>query len=239
MSDLPPGTTQAQAMIRRVSPEGRAQAERERRRRQQRANRMALRYVGVAIVIIAALVVIGLAGIPLSPTALGLAVLVFVIACVAIAYASRQRPASAAVLDTTPLAALPGATAAWLDARRTALPAPAAALLDGIDRRLEALAPQLGALDPREPAADAVRRLLAVELPGLIGRYETVPAPLRAAERDGRPSADSHLMSGLAIVDREMARMTDDLARGDFDALATQDRFLALKYDADDTLAGQ
>jgi hypothetical protein len=46
-------------------------------------------------------------------------------------------------------------------------------------------------------------------------------------------------MSGLAIVDREMARMTDELARGDFDALATQDRFLALKYDADDTLAGQ
>lgn len=237
MSDLPPGTTQAQAMIRRVSPEGRALAERERRRRRQRANKMARRYAGVAVVIVAILVVIGLAGIPLSPSALGFAGLIFVIACALIAYAWRPRPASAAILDATPVAALPGATAAWLDARRAALPTSATALLDGIDRRLEALAPQLAALDPQEPAADAVRRLLAVELPRLIGRYEAVPATLRAAERDGRASADAHLMNGLVVVDREIARVTDELARGDFDALATQDRFLALKYDADDMLA--
>jgi hypothetical protein len=233
MSDRLQGPNQAQAMLHRVSPEGRAQALRERQRRQRQAARRARPVLAVAIVMIVSLIALGVAGVPMSPGLIGVAAAVFLSASALIAFATRARPVDAARLDATPIAALPEATASWLDARRPALPAPAVSLVNGIEHRLEAMAPQLSALDPREPAADSVRRLLAVELPGLIGRYERVPETLRAAARDGRPSADDHLLSGLAVIDQEIARMTDDLARGDFDALATQDRFLALKYDAD------
>ena len=69
-----------------------------------------------------------------------------------------------------------------------------------------------------------------------IERHQSVPPSLRAERRDGGQSADDHLVGGLTIVDSEVARMIGQLARGDIDALSTQDRFLELKYQGDEML---
>lgn len=227
MTDLI-GASQAETMLRRVSPEGRALAARERRRRQRHSSRLVGRVMLLAIVAVA---VLGLADAMLGTVPdwlLAVTATVFLAASAFTSYRARRQPASAAQLRTSPLTALPHAVASWLENRQQALPAPAAALTDGIATRLRELAPQFARLDPREPAADAVRCLLAVELPDLIDRYQSVPPRLRSQ------GADSHLVNGLGIVDAEVARMTAELARGDVNALATRDRFLELKYQGDD-----
>ncbi|HWU72664.1 MAG TPA: hypothetical protein VN137_04215, partial [Sphingomonas sp.] len=97
--------------------------------------------------------------------------------------------------------------------------------------RLEGMTPQLAQLDPKEPAADAVRKLLCVELPDLVTGYHAVPTSLRDRAGSGGQSADGHLVEGLGVIDAEVARMTEQLARGAFDEVATQRRYLELKYD--------
>lgn len=141
------------------------------------------------------------------------------------------RPAepTAQSLAQADLPLLPQRTNAWLEAQRPALPAPAQLLVDGIGVRLEALGPQLQALDPREPAAAEVRKLIAEELPELVGGYGRVPQALRREGRNGL-SPDRQLVEGLKTVDEELARMTEQLASGDLDKLATQNRYLELKY---------
>jgi hypothetical protein len=132
-------------------------------------------------------------------------------------------------LAQSDLPQLPSRTEAWLQRQRPALPAPAARLVDGIGLKLETLAPQLAGLDPAEPAAAGIRKLLSVELPELIEGYARVPQNLRKLERDG-PSPDRQLLDGLGLVDRQLAEMSEDLAAGDLRALATQQRYLELKY---------
>jgi hypothetical protein len=56
-----------------------------------------------------------------------------------------------------------------------------------------------------------------------------VPEALRRTGRDG-PSPDRQLVDGLSVVDGEIARMTAQLASGDLHKLATQGRYLELKY---------
>jgi hypothetical protein len=237
MSDTPPISSQAEAMLRRVSPEGRARAAREQAKRQRATLRIVGRCLPALLAIALVMAAIGAWVTPVTPIGLLAAFFSFVLASSAIVYASREAPASAAGIAGASLAALPERTAGWLEQQRPALPAPAARLLDGIELRLEAMAPQLRDLDPVSPAADAVRNLLAVELPNLIERHHRIPATLRGDERDGRPSADAHLVGGLGIVDAEIARMTEQLARGAFDELATQNRFLELKYEGEGGLA--
>ena len=101
--------------------------------------------------------------------------------------------------------------------------------------KLEALAPQLVNLDPREPAAAEVRKLLATELPELIDGYTRVPAGLRSDDRNG-VAPDKQLVEALGVVDSELARMSADLATGDLNKLATQGRYLELKYKDDQSL---
>jgi hypothetical protein len=84
-------------------------------------------------------------------------------------------------------------------------------------------------LDAREPAAAEVRRLIADELPELINGYNRVPANLRRDGINGM-SPDKQLVDGLAVVDSELARMSEQLAAGDLNKLATQGRYLELKY---------
>jgi hypothetical protein len=110
-------------------------------------------------------------------------------------------------------------------------------LADLISARLDAMTPQLAQLDPREPAADSVRRLLSTELPRLIDHYRAIPEPLRAEARDGNASADARLVDALGIAEAQIGRMTEQLARGAFDELATQHRFLELKYEGEGGLS--
>jgi hypothetical protein len=135
-------------------------------------------------------------------------------------------------LPSTPLPQLPSKTKAWLDGQRLALPAPARSLADGIGVKLAALAPQLATLDEREPAAAAVRRLIGDELPELVRGYQSVPQALRKADTDGIVP-ERQLMDGLSVVDSELSRMSEQLARGDLERLATQGKYLELKYQGD------
>jgi hypothetical protein len=142
---------------------------------------------------------------------------------------SREAEVSFDALKQTDLKQLPHNTARWLDGQQRLLPAPAQSLADAIGIKLESLAPQLQILDPREPAAAEVRRLIADELPELINGYNRVPTNLRRGGINGM-SPDKQLVDGLAVVDSELARMSAQLASGDLNKLATQGRYLELKY---------
>lgn len=137
--------------------------------------------------------------------------------------------ATPATLAKTDLARLPAQTELFLEAQRPALPAPARTIVDGIGVQLDQLSEQLRTLDPQEPAALEVRRLVAEDLPELITGYRRVPQSLRAKEVNGR-KADDQLVEGLRLIEREIGTMTEQIASGDLDRLATRTRFLELKY---------
>jgi hypothetical protein len=46
-------------------------------------------------------------------------------------------------------------------------------------------------------------------------------------------SPDTQLIEGLNVVDAELQRMSEQLASGDLHKLATQGRYLELKYQGD------
>jgi len=128
------------------------------------------------------------------------------------------------------LAQLPSRTEEWLDQQRRALPSPALRALDSMAQQLEALTPQLQALDPQTPAAFEIRRLLGEELPELVRGYRKVPAALQRQPLHGGPSPDQRLVEGLATIAEEIGRMHARLAADDLNALATQQRYLEVKY---------
>lgn len=228
---------QADQLLRRVSPAARDLARRQRQRRQQRMMRRLRTAVIWGAVIMAAII-----GVSMVLSALNLAWIVGgLIICAIIAFfilvAPGEEETTAEKLMESELPALPAKTESWLASQRLALPAPAARQLDGIATRLEELRPQLQNLDPREPAAVEVRRLVGVELPELVEGYKRVPEHLRRDDGRGR-SPEKQLVEGLGIVEEEIGRMTRQLASGDLDALATQGKYLELKYRGDEEVSG-
>ena len=145
-------------------------------------------------------------------------------AWVGVALFTAEPEARVEELPQIALKALPSRTEQWLESQRPALPAPANRLLDQIGVRLEGLAPCVQGLSETEPAAREVRRLVGEELPELIRGYQRVPQQLR------RQGPDAQLVEGLRVVEGEIARMTEQLASGDLDKLATQGKYLELKY---------
>ncbi len=223
----------AEALLRRVSPEGRLAAQRERRRRGQSFFRLVKRLVLAIAVIWIAAGVIG-AIVPIGQMGFLAALVLSIVAFFLITAMSRERPETAQSLAaTSDVALLPQKTEAWLQRQRPALPAPAQRLADGIGVKLEQLAPQLAGLSPGEPVAAEVRKLLSVELPELIEGYARVPQSLRRVERDGGLSPDRQLAEALGLVDEQIAQISADLASGDLHRLATQQRYLELKYKDD------
>ena len=225
------GLTQAEEMLRRVSPEGRAQAKRERQARARRRNRLMGRMVVVALVAMLVLYLLAIAGIggPAVAGAVATAAILFAIVTLRGRSGAPEREA----LATTDLRRLPTQTGAWLATQRPALPAPAVRLTDALGRRLEELEPQLARLSPQEPAAEAVRKLVGTELPALIEGWQGVPPSLRAQPQASGRTPDAQLLDGLRLIDEEVARMTEQLARGALDEVATQGRYLELKYRGD------
>ena len=59
--------------------------------------------------------------------------------------------------------------------------------------------------------------------------YQAVPTALRRADTDGM-MPERQLLDGLNVVDGELKRMSEQLARGDLERLATQGKYLELKY---------
>ncbi len=159
-----------------------------------------------------------------------LLVMGLLIACLAFAFIpTGDRVVEPAKLAQTELKALPARTEIWLDNQRKALPAPAIPIINAIGNRLETLAPQLARLDPREPLAQDVRRLLSDHLPELVTGYQSIPEPLRHTPRNGRVP-DAQLVEGLSVIEQEIATMSEQLASGDRDKLSAHNRYLELKY---------
>jgi len=184
--------------------------------------------IAVAAVIIGASVAGALIG-GIGTTGV-LIVLALLVACLGFAFLPTQETAvEPAKLAETDLKALPLKTEIWLENQRKTMPRAAAPIVDAISGRLETLAPQLVKLDPREPAAAEIRRLLSDHLPQLVTGYQSIPAALRSQPRNGRVP-DAQLVDGLSVIEQEIATMTEQLASGDLDNLAAQNRFLEMKY---------
>ena len=227
---------QADELLRRVSPAARDLARRQRQRRQQQLVKRLKRAVIAAVV---AFLAMALAGGVLSLFSDGWVLLTIVVTAILafgfLVFPGSSEPSAERLVEAD-LPALPAKTEDWLASQRLALPAPAARQLDSIATRLEELRPQLANLDPREPAAVEVRRLVGVELPELVEGYKRVPDHLRKDSGDGR-SPEKQLVEGLGIVEEEIGRMTRQLAAGELDALATQGKYLELKYRGDSELS--
>ncbi len=124
---------------------------------------------------------------------------------------------------------LAGRTEIWLEAQRPMLPAPARTLVDGIGVQLDLLAPQLQTLDPSEPAASNIRKLVGEDLPELVAGYQRIPVGLRTEAHAGR-TPDETLVGGLKMLEAEIGNAARSLAAGELDKLATRERYLQLKY---------
>jgi hypothetical protein len=200
-------------------------ARRKRQSARAKIGRIALVAVALAIAVPAWGLLVG----PVGAGGLMLTVLAFVVMALVLSIFPRDEAAPAETLPTTELALLPLRTEEWLASQRPALPAPAARLIDNIGVQLEILAPQLQTLDAREPAAAEIRRLIADDLPELVKGYQRVPQNLRRDGINGM-SPDKQLLDGLGVVESELGRMSEQLATGDLNKLATQGRYLVLKY---------
>ncbi len=223
----------AAEFLRRISPEGRAASRRRRERRKAVFRRIARRIVVVCGAILAVVLAWGFVMGPIGLFGVFAMILAMMLASVAIILWSQQPAPTPERFATTDLAQLPARTSEWLDQQRTALPAPAQRQIDGLAIGLDAIGHQLAALDPKLPEAIEVRRLIGDELPELVRGYQRVPPTLRRMPVDGGPSPDRQLTDGLGTIGEEIARMNARLASGDLKALATQNRFLEIKYKGD------
>ncbi|WP_176592658.1 hypothetical protein [Sphingobium sp. EM0848] len=218
----------AEAVLRRHSERGQSLSARARQRR----NAALMRKVKYAFWAVAA-VLIGsaVAGFiaPIGTTGVMIALGVMLAAVLLIGALPGEKRVRTEALAGTAITALPLQTEIWLENQRKALPAPAVMLVDSIGVKLETLAPQLERLGEQDPAAQEIRKLLADHLPELVTGYQSIPEPLRREERNGRVP-EKQLIEGLNVIDAEIARMSENLASGDLDKLAVQNRFLELKY---------
>ena len=196
--------------------------------RRARAARRLGRAAALEVAIIVAAIVVGF----FHPLGIfgALAVLLLMIAVpVLLLLAPTERAPAPEQLRTADLKALPRQTERWLAAQRPALPAPAVPIVDRIGARLDQLAPQLATLDARAPAAEELRSLVAEQLPEFVRGYQRVPATLRTTPRNGK-TPDAQLVDGLQLIERQIAEMSEQLAQGDLDTLATRGRYLEIKY---------
>ena len=218
----------AEAVLRRHSERGQSLSARARQRRNAGLMRKVKYAFWAVLAVLLGSVVAGFV-LPLGTTGVMIALGVMIAALLLIALLPTETKVKSESLAQTPLTALPLQTEIWLENQRKALPAPAITLVDSIGVKLETLAPQLERLDPQDPAAQDVRRLLSDHLPELVTGYQSIPQPMRREERNGRVP-EQQLIDGLGVIDAEIARMSEQLASGDLNKLATQNRFLELKY---------
>jgi hypothetical protein len=169
---------------------------------------------------------------PIGIAGVMIAFLAMLAAMCAGVFFSREPVVSVEKLREVDLKRLPQSTDRWLQAQRRALPAPAITLVNDIGRKLDTLGLQLQTLDEREPIAGELRRLIGDELPELVNGYNRVPPHLRRDGLNGM-SPDKQLVDGLGVVDTELTRLSEQLASGDLNTLATQGRYLELKYQGD------
>lgn len=130
------------------------------------------------------------------------------------------------------LAAIPRRVEAWLERQRRSLPSRASKLIDEILLRLEVLGEQLGQVPSGQPIAGDARRLIGEHLPRLVDTYLKVPQAYRTPGSE----PEQQLLEGLVTIADELRRLSEQLVRGDLDALAIEGKFLEQRYKENGTL---
>lgn len=232
MSEVDDAIAAARASWARIGMDEGTPAPRRRRRAHRAGPGKRLARILAAFVLI--LVAAGFFGALVAPLGMMGALLVMLLLVAATVFFAVWPPENPAPpppdrLRTVDLKALPAQTERWLQAQRMALPAPAQHLVDRIGDRLDTLSPQLGKVEADGALGEEIRRLVGEQLPAFVTDYTRVPEPLRATPRNGR-TADQGLIDGLALIEREIAGMTERLAQDDLDSLQTRGRYLELKY---------
>ena len=220
----------AQRLDERGGP-AREAARRERQRLNAGLSRTAVR-VGIAAAIIwLATIVVGLVT-PIGMFGFLAALIITVVVAVLFIARGGRDAIAAPAAPSADLAngAMVERFDSYLYRARAALPAPAQAEIDAINRILPSLKQTLSRIDTLDPAAQDARRLMSIHLPGLIDRYANVPAAYRR-EQDGEgKTVDQRLVDGLAAGRAALADVSEQLARGDVAALETQGRFIESRY---------
>ncbi len=197
----------------------------------QRLTRRLARIAAADLAILIGAVVIGLI-VPLGILGATAVMALLIAATALLAVWPSEAPVAPERLRQADIRALPAQTARWLDAQRPALPAPAVAVSERIGVRLDTLGAQLAMVQEETPATIEIRRLVGEQLPDFIRDYQRVPRNLRATPRNGK-TPDRQLVDGLEVIEREIGQMSEELAQGDLDALATRGRYLEIKYRGD------
>ena len=205
-------------------------ARRERRRLNAGLGRVAVR-TGVALAAIwLATIMIGFVR-PIGMFGfLAALLLTGIVVATMIARGGRQAVSAPAPSTDLPNGVMVERFDSYLYRSRRALPAPAQAEVDAITKVLPSLKQTLERVETLDPSAQDARRLMSIHLPGLIERYERVPAAYRQ-EIDGEgKTVDQRLIEGLAAGRAALAEVSEQLARADVAALETQGRFIQSRY---------
>lgn len=140
-------------------------------------------------------------------------------------------PPAPVLLEAAPVAELPG------DLRRLArrigpqLPPEAQTHLTNILAAVAGIEPRLRAIDPNNLSVISVRQILADYIPTTLSAYAALPPRVRSSTKlgDGR-TADMQITEQLALLEKQMDEVADNLSRGDLTALENQGRFLDEKF---------
>lgn len=240
MTDVTEKVERAVARFERVTRQldergGAAQeaARRERQRLNAGLGRTAAKIAGVIVMIWLVTIVIGL----LKPIGIFgfLAALFITVAAVGLMIERTMKQETSVPAPSTDL---PNGTMverfdSYIYRTRRSLPAPAQTELDAISRILPSLKQTLERVETLDPVAQDARRLMSIHLPGLIDRYERVPAAYRN-ETDGEgKTVDQRLVEGLSAGRIALSEICEQLARADVAALETQGRFIQSRYGQD------
>ncbi len=221
----------ARASLERVRAVRVTPAKRQLQRHVRRAQRFGAILLGGVVLVLIAAIIIGLIN-PLGLVGVMMGMLAMIGVLAAAVVFSRETPVRAESIAKASLPQLAQATDRWLDQQRRALPAPAQTLADTIGERIAALGPQLEVLNTAAPQAAELRRLVGEELPELINSYTRVPVSMRRTDRNGRV-AETELIDGMRLLDRQIDALSHDIAGQDMDRLSSHKRYLELRYEGD------
>ena len=210
---------------RRVRSIGRGSAELKTRHYKAKLTRIVVTVAGIVLAAMVAGTIIGGIGIE----GLFYAALAGLAATFLLGRYPRLKPPPRERLNEGDVRTMVGRTELWLESQRPALPAPAVQLVDQIGVQLDALGLQLEGLEPNQPAAIEVRKLVGEHLPEMVSTYRRIPAHLRTEDRGGR-TPDEQLADGLSKISAEIDQVTRQLAAGDLDNLAIRGRYLDYRY---------
>lgn len=221
-----PGAKEVQ---KRLPLAGRSLGRRSRAHKRRQILRRMLRASAAVLAIWIAALVVGLAVDGIGTGGLIATILATPMAFLGLLLLPRMRAPTADHLRNTPVADLTAQTELYLEAERSRLPAPAREVVDRIGTGLDQLSPQLTSVEPGGAIERDVRKLLGEHLPGLIDSYARLPESMRSRDHAGSTPQDQ-LVSGLKVVAQEIDNLSEQIARGELDALATRGRYLESRY---------